>query len=123
RTSTRWSSGCRSSSSCWAERCGRSRRPGADNHDDATRRRDDATTRREEPTMADAEPGAAPVRQQRFQRRMSDAEALMWNVEKDPWLNPSGGSFSILDRMPDVDHLRAQLAAAVVTVPRLMEHV
>ena len=73
--------------------------------------------------MADAEPGSAPVRQQRFQRRMSDAEALMWNVEKDPWLNPSGGSFSILDRMPDVDHLRAQLAAAVVEVPRLMEHV
>ena len=23
--------------------------------------------------------------------RMSDAEALMWNVEKDPWLNPNGG--------------------------------
>ena len=54
---------------------------------------------------------------------MSDAEALMWNVEKDPWLNPSGGSVSILDRMPDVDHLRAQFAAAVVQVPRLMERV
>jgi diacylglycerol O-acyltransferase len=73
--------------------------------------------------MADTENGSAPAREQRFQRRMSDAEALMWNVEKDPWLNPSGGSFSILDRMPDVEHLRAQLAAAIVTVPRLMEHV
>ena len=70
-----------------------------------------------------AEPSTAPVREQRFERRMSDAEALMWNVEKDPWLNPSGASISILDRMPDVAHLRAQLAAAVVTVPRLMEHV
>ena len=73
--------------------------------------------------MADTENGPAPAREQRFQRRMSDAEALMWNVEKDPWLNPSGGSFSILDRMPDVEHLRAQLAVAIVTVPRLMEHV
>ena len=73
--------------------------------------------------MAEPVPSTAPVREQRFERKMSDAEALMWNVEKDPWLNPSGGSVSILDRMPDVEHLRAQLAAAVVTVPRLMEHV
>jgi WS/DGAT/MGAT family acyltransferase len=73
--------------------------------------------------MTETGNGPAPAREQRFQRKMSDAEALMWNVEKDPWLNPSGGSFSILDRMPDVDHLRAQLAAAIVTVPRLMEHV
>ena len=75
--------------------------------------------------MAETEPATstAPVREQRFERKMSDAEALMWTVEKDPWLNPSGGSVSILDRMPDVEHLRAQLAAAVVTVPRLMEHV
>ena len=35
--------------------------------------------------MADAETDRAP-REQRFQKRMSDAEALMWNVEKDPWL-------------------------------------
>ena len=37
-------------------------------------------------------------REQRFERRMSDAEALMWNVEKDPWLNPSGGS--LVDARP-----------------------
>ncbi len=73
--------------------------------------------------MTETGNGPAPAREQRFQRRMSDAEALMWNVEKDPWLNPSGGSFSVLDRMPDVEHLRAQLAVAIVTVPRLMEHV
>ena len=54
---------------------------------------------------------------------MTDAEALMWNVEKDPWLNPSGGAISIHDRMPDMDHFRAQLAYTVATVPRLMEHV
>ena len=67
--------------------------------------------------MAETEP-AAP-REQRFERRMSDAEALMWNVEKDPWLNPSGGTLVILDRPPDIDHFRAQLAATVATVPRL----
>src|SRR6478736_5080882 len=72
--------------------------------------------------MADTEP-SRPVRAQRFERRMTDAEALMWNVEKDPWLNPSGGAISIHDRMPDMDHFRAQLAYTVATVPRLMEHV
>ena len=72
--------------------------------------------------MAETEP-SRPVREQRFERRMTDAEALMWNVEKDPWLNPSGGAISIHDRMIDVEHLRKQLAATVVAVPRLMEHV
>ena len=72
--------------------------------------------------MAETEP-SRPARAQRFERRMTDAEALMWNVEKDPWLNPSGGAISIHDRMPDMDHFRAQLAYTVATVPRLMEHV
>ena len=60
-----------------------------------------------------AEPNPTTQREQRFERRMSDAEALMWNVEKDPWLNPSGGSLVMLDRPLDVDHFRAQLAATV----------
>ena len=54
---------------------------------------------------------------------MSDAEALMWNVEKDPWLNPSGGTLVLLDRPLDVDHFRGQIAAAVAAVPRLRERV
>jgi diacylglycerol O-acyltransferase / wax synthase len=72
--------------------------------------------------MAETAP-SRQMREQRFERRMSDAEALMWNVEKDPWLNPNGGAVSVLDRPLDVDHFRAQLAAAVVAVPRLMERV
>ena len=79
-------------------------------------------TRGEEPAMAD-EPRARPEREQRFEKRMRDAEALMWNVEKDPWLNPSGASLIILDRPPDFEHFRKQVAAAVVAVPRLMERV
>jgi diacylglycerol O-acyltransferase len=72
--------------------------------------------------MAD-EVRARPEREQRFEKRMSDAEALMWNVEKDPWLNPSGASLILLDRPPDFEHFRKQVAAAVVEVPRLMERV
>ena len=64
-----------------------------------------------------------PPREQRFERHMSDAEALMWNIEKDPWLNPSGGSLTILDRPLDFEHFRAQIAAAVADVPRLRERV
>src|SRR3954453_13985389 len=59
-----------------------------------------------------------PQREQRFEKRMSDAEALMWNVEKDPWLNPSGASLIILDRPPDFEHFRKQVAAAVAEGPR-----
>jgi diacylglycerol O-acyltransferase len=66
---------------------------------------------------------ARQEREQRFARQMSDAEALMWNVEKDPWLNPSGGSLIILDRPLDFDHFRRQLAATVAEVSRLREHV
>jgi len=32
----------------------------------------------------------------RFERTMSDAEALMWTIEKDPWMNPSGAMVSLL---------------------------
>lgn len=71
----------------------------------------------------ETQPSTRPEREQRFETRMSDAEALMWNVEKDPWLNPSGGSVILLDRPPDRDHFRRQLAAAVVEVARLRERV
>jgi WS/DGAT/MGAT family acyltransferase len=54
---------------------------------------------------------------------MSDAEALMWNLEKDPRLNPSGGALLLLDRPLDFDHFRAQIASAVAAVPRLRERV
>jgi diacylglycerol O-acyltransferase / wax synthase len=64
-----------------------------------------------------------PVRGVNFQRRMSDFEALMWNVEKDPWLNPSGGVVVVCDRPPDVDDFRSRIAHAVAEIPRLRERV
>lgn len=55
--------------------------------------------------------------------RMSEHEALMWNIEKDPWLNPSGASLVLLDQPVDPDAFRRILRAAVVAMPRLYERV
>nr|WHV03919.1 putative wax ester synthase/acyl-CoA:diacylglycerol acyltransferase [uncultured bacterium] len=54
---------------------------------------------------------------------MSPAEALMWNVEKDPWLNPSGASLSIIDGPLDPEVLSQWLRAAVAALPRLRDRV
>jgi WS/DGAT/MGAT family acyltransferase len=54
---------------------------------------------------------------------MSDAETLMWHVEQDPWLNPSGGSVTLLDRPVDIDRFRRVVGNAVAAVPRLRERV
>jgi diacylglycerol O-acyltransferase / wax synthase len=55
--------------------------------------------------------------------RMSDAEALMWNLEKDPRLSASIANLTLLDRPPDRDRLRARMALAVEAVPRLRQRV
>src|SRR5690606_9647258 len=65
----------------------------------------------------------ARPREQQFERHMSDNEALMWNLEKDPALSSWFASLTILDRPPSLDRLRARLARAVVAVPRLRQHV
>ncbi len=54
---------------------------------------------------------------------MSEHEALMWNVEKDPWLNASGASLTLLDKPADFEYLRRTLCAAIVQMPRLCERV
>lgn len=59
----------------------------------------------------------------RADRRMSDVEALMWNLEKDPHLSASIANVTILDRTPDPERLRARLEAAVAMVPRLRQRV
>jgi WS/DGAT/MGAT family acyltransferase len=47
----------------------------------------------------------------------------MWNIEKDPWLNPSGAMISILDRPLDIDLFKARIRTAVAEIPRLRERV
>lgn len=54
---------------------------------------------------------------------MSEHEALMWNIEKDPWLNPSGGSLIILDQELDIDRFRQTLRAGIAQTPRLYQRV
>lgn len=65
----------------------------------------------------------ARAREQQFERHMSDSEALMWNLEKDPALSSWFASTTILDRPPSMERLRARLARAVVAVPRLRQRV
>lgn len=47
----------------------------------------------------------------------------MWNIEKDPWLNPSGASLTILQGTIDEEHFRRSMRRAVAKMPRLFERV
>ena len=59
----------------------------------------------------------------RFDRAMSDAEGLMWRLEKDPHLSSNFASVAILDRSPDLDSFRRKMEHAVANVPRLRQRV
>jgi WS/DGAT/MGAT family acyltransferase len=59
----------------------------------------------------------------RFARRMSDAEALMWKVEKHPWLNANAAAISLVDQPVDAEQLGRRLRYAVAKIPRLRERV
>jgi WS/DGAT/MGAT family acyltransferase len=63
---------------------------------------------------------AAPMR---FERRMSDAEALMWNVEKDPSLRSTFLNVTFLDGPPSFDGFRRRIERATVEIPRLRQRV
>src|SRR5687767_10519023 len=54
---------------------------------------------------------------------MSDAEALMWNLEKDPYLSSSFASLTILDQPPDFARFRRRIELAVEAVPCLRQRV
>jgi WS/DGAT/MGAT family acyltransferase len=47
----------------------------------------------------------------------------MWNIEKDPWLNPSGALLTILDRPADFDLMLAKIRFGLTRLPRLRERV
>jgi len=55
--------------------------------------------------------------------RMTDHEALMWNVEKDPWLNPNGASLTVLDQPVDMERFRRQIRYGITKMPRLYQRV
>ncbi len=54
---------------------------------------------------------------------MSDLEAMMWNLEKDPHLAATFGTVSILDRPADLDRIVTRMAYASSVVPRLRQRV
>jgi len=59
----------------------------------------------------------------RFETKMSDAEALMWTIEKDPWLNPSGAMIATLEGSIDFEAFRVRINNAAAEIPRMREHV
>ncbi len=58
-----------------------------------------------------------------FDRKMSDAEGLMWRLEKDPHLSSTFAAVTILDRPPNFDRLLARMDRAVHVVTRLGQRV
>jgi diacylglycerol O-acyltransferase len=54
---------------------------------------------------------------------MSDADALMWNIEKDPILRSTIVAVGILDREPDFEQVRRRLDRASIAIPRLRQRV
>jgi WS/DGAT/MGAT family acyltransferase len=58
-----------------------------------------------------------------FEPRMSDADALMWGIEKDPLLRSTITSVFVLDRAPDRDLFRRRMDRVSRLVPRLRQRV
>ncbi|MGH0036628.1 MAG: wax ester/triacylglycerol synthase family O-acyltransferase [Myxococcota bacterium] len=59
----------------------------------------------------------------RFDDRMSDSDALMWTIERDPLLRSTIVSVLVLDRPPDPKRLAEKLSDAARTIPRLRQRV
>lgn len=57
------------------------------------------------------------------ERHMSDAEALMWTLEKDPLLRSAFGNVTILDRPVDLERFRARMEKVARAFPRLRRKV
>lgn len=59
----------------------------------------------------------------RFDTRMSDAEALMWRLEKDPFLASTFGNVTVLDQPINFALFRERIDRATLAVPRLRQKV
>jgi WS/DGAT/MGAT family acyltransferase len=58
-----------------------------------------------------------------FEHRMSDADALMWNLEKDPLLRSTITVLWLLDRSPERDRFDEKIERTTRTIPRLRQRV
>src|SRR3954470_20098430 len=59
----------------------------------------------------------------RFEHRMSDSDALMWSIEKDPMLRSTITAVAVLDQAPDRDRLRDLVDRGTRLVPRMRQRV
>ena len=59
--------------------------------------------------------------QMRFERRMSDADALMWGIEKDPLLRSTITAIAVLDQAPDRARLEEKIERGLRLIPRLRQ--
>ena len=59
----------------------------------------------------------------RFGARMSDAEGLMWRLEKDPFLASTFGNVTVLDKPINFPLFKERLERATIAVPRLRQKV
>ncbi len=58
-----------------------------------------------------------------YEEWMSDSDALMWNIERDPVLRSTITSVWVLDQAPDLDRFDASLDRALGRIPRLRQRV
>ncbi len=59
----------------------------------------------------------------RFEDRMSDADALTWNVESDPILRSTISGVYVLDQSPDPERFATKVERATRRIPRLRQRV
>lgn len=59
----------------------------------------------------------------RFETHMSDADALMWNIERDPQLRSTIVAVMALDRIPDWTALLDRIEQATWAIPRMRQRV
>lgn len=59
----------------------------------------------------------------RFERKMSDAEGLMWRLDKDPHLTSTFANITVLDKPLDVDRLMRRMDRATWVIRRLRQRV
>lgn len=58
-----------------------------------------------------------------FDNKMSDAEGLMWRLQKDPFLASSFGNITVLDSRPNFEAFVRRMDRASIVVPRLRQRV
>jgi diacylglycerol O-acyltransferase / wax synthase len=57
-----------------------------------------------------------------FDDRMSDSDALMWSIEKDPLLRSTIVAVAVLDQAPDHARLMERIHRSTLLIPRLRQH-